>query len=78
MKRIIIFLLAIFLYFTLFAGDVLSGKVTTVIDGNTLEVETANKEIHTINWQELTALNWVRNTEVMQKNTSRNWCFKKM
>jgi endonuclease YncB( thermonuclease family) len=39
MKRIIIFLLAIFLYYALFAGESLSGRVTAVIDGNTLEIE---------------------------------------
>jgi endonuclease YncB( thermonuclease family) len=48
MKRIIVFLLAIFLYFTLFGRDVVSGKVKSVIDGNTLEVEMANQEIQII------------------------------
>lgn len=48
MKRIIVFLLAIFLYFTLFANETLSGKVKSVIDGNTLEVEGKNNEVHVI------------------------------
>ena len=48
MKRVIIFLLAIFLYFTLFGRDVLSGKVKSVIDGNTLEVEVGNQETQII------------------------------
>jgi len=48
MKRVIIFLLAIFLYFTLFGRDVIYGKVKSVIDGNTLEVEVANQEIQII------------------------------
>jgi endonuclease YncB( thermonuclease family) len=48
MKRAIIFLLAIFLYFTLFGRDVLSGRVKSVIDGNTLEVELGNQEIQII------------------------------
>ena len=47
MKRIIFFLLAFFLYFMLYAGDSLTGKVKSVIDGNTLEVEVGN-EVHTI------------------------------
>jgi len=47
MKRIIFFLLAFFLYYMLFAGDSLTGKVKSVIDGNTLEIEVGN-EVHTI------------------------------
>lgn len=48
MKRIIFFLLAYFLYFVLFAGDGLSGKVNSVIDGNTLEIIFDNDEVLTI------------------------------
>jgi micrococcal nuclease len=49
MKRLIFFLLAYFLYFVIFAaGENISGKVKSVIDGNTLEIETDNKEIHTV------------------------------
>ena len=49
MKRLIFFLLAYFLYFAVFAaGENISGKVKSVIDGNTLEIETAANEIHTI------------------------------
>ncbi len=48
MKRLIFFLLAYGLYFTLFAGDTLSGKVKSVIDGNTIEIEGNNMEIRTI------------------------------
>ena len=47
MKRLLFFLVAFFLYFMLFAGDNLTGKVKSVIDGNTLEVE-INNEVHTI------------------------------
>jgi|SRR5688572_19322247 micrococcal nuclease len=47
MKRFIFFLVAFFLYFMLFAGDQHTGKVKSVIDGNTLEVEIEN-EIHTV------------------------------
>src|SRR5688572_10651193 len=48
MKRFIFFLLAFFLYFMLFAGDSMTGKVKSVIDGNTLEVEVGNNEVQTI------------------------------
>jgi endonuclease YncB( thermonuclease family) len=48
MKRIIFFLLAFFLYQMLFAGDSLSGRVKSVIDGNTLEVEVSGNEVFTI------------------------------
>jgi micrococcal nuclease len=47
MKRFIFFLVAFFLYFMLFAGDKLTGKVKAVIDGNTLEIE-VNNEVHVI------------------------------
>ena len=47
MKRFVIFLIAFFLYFTLFAGDKITGKVTSVIDGNTLEIE-VNNEVHVV------------------------------
>lgn len=40
-------MLAIFLYYALFAGDSHSGIVKAVIDGNTLEIET-NNEVQTI------------------------------
>jgi micrococcal nuclease len=48
MKRLIFFLLAYFLYFAMFANDPISGKVKSVIDGNTLEIEGENNEIHTV------------------------------
>lgn len=48
MKRIIFFLLAFFLYQMLFAGDSFSGKVKSVIDGNTLEIEISGNEVYTI------------------------------
>lgn len=48
MKRLIFFLLAYFLYFMMFANDPISGKVKSVIDGNTLEIEGENHEIHTV------------------------------
>lgn len=47
MKRFIFFLVAFFLYYMLFAGDQLTGKVKSVVDGNTLEIE-IDKEVHTI------------------------------
>lgn len=48
MKKVIIFLLASSAHFTLLAGDTLSGKVKSVIDGNTLEIEGDNSETYTI------------------------------
>jgi micrococcal nuclease len=48
MKRLIFFLLAYCLYFALFAADDLSGQVKTVIDGNTLEIQTDNNETYTV------------------------------
>ncbi len=48
MKKLIVVLLAGITPFTLLAGDTLSGKVKSVIDGNTLEIEGENKEIHTV------------------------------
>ncbi|MFZ2905893.1 MAG: thermonuclease family protein [Cyclobacteriaceae bacterium] len=48
MKRLIFFLLAYFLFFTLFAGDSIRGKVKAVIDGNTLEVETSDQDVQII------------------------------
>lgn len=47
MKRFIFFLLAFFLYQMLFAADAMKGRVVSVIDGNTLEVEVGS-EVHTI------------------------------
>jgi endonuclease YncB( thermonuclease family) len=47
MKRFVFFLVAFFLYCMLFAGDKITGKVKSVVDGNTLEIE-INKEVHTI------------------------------
>ncbi len=48
MKKVMFFLLAGVAHFTLLAGDALSGKVKSVIDGNTLEIVGENNEIHTI------------------------------
>lgn len=48
MKRIIFFLVAYFIFYALFAEDSLTGKVKSVIDGNTLEIETKDNEIHTV------------------------------
>lgn len=44
MKKMIILLFAGFVHFTLVAGDTVSGKVISVIDGNTLEVVTETNE----------------------------------
>jgi len=48
MKKVMFFLLVGVAHFTLLAGDTLSGKVKSVIDGNTLEIVGENNEIHTI------------------------------
>jgi micrococcal nuclease len=49
MKKVMIaFMMVCVVNFTLFAGDTLSGIVKSVIDGNTIEIEGDNNEIHTI------------------------------
>jgi len=48
MKRLIVLLLAIFLYYALFAGESIPGMVKSVIDGNTLEIAGNDNEIYTI------------------------------
>ena len=48
MKRFIFFLIAYFIFYALFGAESLTGKVRSVIDGNTLEIETASREVHQI------------------------------
>ena len=45
-KGMIVFLL--FVSFSVFAGEEISGKVTSVIDGNTLEIQDTNNEIQIV------------------------------
>lgn len=47
MKRLIFFLIAYFVFYALFAEESITGKVKSVIDGNTLEIETKD-EVHTV------------------------------
>jgi endonuclease YncB( thermonuclease family) len=48
MKKMMVLLLVGFVHFTLIAGDTVSGKVISVIDGNTLEVEGDDNEVHKV------------------------------
>jgi micrococcal nuclease len=48
MKKMMILLLVGFVHFSLFADDTVSGKVISVIDGNTLEVVGDDNEVHKV------------------------------
>jgi micrococcal nuclease len=48
MKKMMVLLLVGFVHFTLVAGDTVSGKVISVIDGNTLEVVTETNESYRV------------------------------
>ena len=41
-------MIAYFVFYALFAEDSMTGRVKAVIDGNTLEIETKDNEIHTV------------------------------
>lgn len=48
MKTLIVFFLSIVVQVNLVAGDEISGKVKSVVDGNTLEIEDENNEIQVV------------------------------
>ena len=48
MKTLLVFFFAIVVHFSLAAGEEISGKVKSVVDGNTLEIEDENNEIQVV------------------------------